>query len=94
MHSPMKVPVPSEGRGRGRGKGGRTPNRKAPAAFPQPDWDPAAAAFQQAAMPQPYAFPPAAHTAGIPGPYPMPCPPMPMYPGGLLMCQTGLALWS
>ena len=80
----MKVPVPSEGRGRGRGKGGRTPNRKAsPAAFPQADWDPAAAAAFQQAMPQPYAFPPA-HAAGIPGPYPMPCPPMPMYPGGFI----------
>ena len=89
-HSPMKVPVPSEGRGKkggGRG-GGKTPNRNKggpqppPASLQQPEWD-VTNPFQPG-IPPAYgmtggmAYPPAP-AAGMPAPYPMPCPPMPMY---------------
>lgn len=91
----VPVPSEGTGRGKkggGRGGGGgRTPHRKAPApqpppppSFQQAEWpDVASSPFQQA-IPPAYgmtsgmAYPPAP-AAGMPAPYPMACPPMPMY---------------
>ena len=92
-HFPMKVPVPDGKSKKGGGRGSKTPQKKAGAPPPAPEYDPAAlAAFSS--YPPPYGMAPTPYptTAGM-APCPMPCPPMPamyhmmpfmyppMYPG-------------